>query len=446
MRRRAASEAHALAALAIAIALATPPERAGATPQDLVGFGARSQGLALTGVSYGEDYEATYSNPAGLARARRRGIHIGLSAGAYALHVDGERDPLEPMRGMTIGATLPLPFHDVLENRLVLGIGVYTPQQVLLRGRVLFADVPQWAVVDRAQSLAIQIGLGVDLHGTDLEGLRIGAGVSALANVIGDLDVRLDETRRFSSTVETQILTAFAPIVGVSYDRGEWTAGLVYRHELRSELDLEIITADLPISLPVLTIGGLVQYDPAQVAAEVSYRPIPDLRLIAHLTLRLWSFYPGAQRGSSRSSLLAPAPELSETISPRVAAEGTIRKGPVTLAIRGGYAFELSPSPPARLAALRNPDGTPAIIDGEVSRIAFRYLDSDRHVLTAGLGLTYDFTANERLRLDLYGQLHLLADRTHTVARPGVSSDDASDWMRTGGLIVVGGWTVSLEF
>ena len=48
---------------------------------------------------------------------------------------------------------------------LVFGGGFYTPAEVLLRGNVTFPEVPQWTVLDRAQVLAVQVGLGIDLHG-----------------------------------------------------------------------------------------------------------------------------------------------------------------------------------------------------------------------------------------------------------------------------------------
>lgn len=438
--RRAAP---ALALFAVAM-LAPHPARA--TPPDIFGLGARTQAMGMTGVSYADDYEAVYANPAGLGRARRRGLHIGLSAGAYHLTIDGERDPLDSARGMTIGATLPLPFHDVLQDRLTFGVGVYTPQQVLLRGQVFYADVPQWSVLDRAQSLAIMVGMGFDFHSTDLEGLRLGLGVAALADVIGSLDVRLDETSRFTSTVETQLLATFSPIAGIQYERDQWAAGIVYRHEVRSEMNLDIATADLPVMLPVLTVGGLVQYDPAQVAGEIAFRPDPNLRLVANLTVRLWSFWPGPQFPTTASSLLAPAPAFQDTVSPRVAVEGTVRGGPVTMTVRGGYSLELSPAPPARLAPRRTPQGDVLMEGGSVVNMPVRYLDNDRHILTAGLGLVYDLSATERIRLDLFAQAHLLVDRTHTIPAPGNTSTDMGDWMKTGGFLLAGGWTITLEF
>lgn len=432
----------AVLALLLVLVIAAP---ARATPQDLFGFGGRSPGLALTGVSYADDYEAVLLNPAGLARARRAGLHLGASVGVYSLQLDGLRVPLDSSRGSTIGATLPLPFHDMLEDRLVLGIGVFTPQQVLLRGQVIYPEIPQFSVMDRAQSLAIQVGFGFDFHDTDLDGLRVGIGISALATIIGDLQVRLDETSAFSSVVETQLLTVFAPIVGVQYDRDEWGGGLVYRHEVRAEMELNIVTMDLPVTLPVLTIGGLIQYDPAQLAGEVFWRPDPGVRLIANLTARFWSFYPGPFTNTSRSSLLPPATGFSDTVSARIAVEGTLQRGPVMLELRGGYALEPSPAPVARVAPRRTASGEIARDGaGEPLTGPIRILDNDRHILTAGIGVSCELGSNARLSLDAYGQAHILSARRHDIQ---ASTEDLTmPGMQTDGVIMAGGWTLGLEF
>jgi long-chain fatty acid transport protein len=436
-----------LALLFLGAAPSVAPSVARATPPDLFGMGARTAALGMTGTSYADDYEATFANPAGLARARRRGLHIGLSAAAFDLQLDGERFPMDSARGMTIGATLPLPFGDVLEDRLVFGLAVYTPQQVLLRGEVFYAGEPQWPVLSRGQSVSIDVGLGFDFHSTDLAGLRLGVGVIALANLVGNLDVRLDETNRFTSVVETQLLASFAPTAGASYDVGDFSFGLVYRHELRSDMNLQIRVSDLPVMIPLLTVGGIVQYDPAQLVGEVSWRPDPNLRIVANLTGRFWSFYPGAQRPSSLVSPYAPAPSFSDVVSPRLGVEGTIRDRRAAIVLRGGYALEPTPSPPARMAPLRLPDGRP-VMDGMNPRLVpARFLDSDRHILTAGIGFSYDITDTERLRLDLFAQTHFLIDRTHNLPADELPTDMNMDrWMRTGGIVVVGGWAFSLEF
>jgi long-chain fatty acid transport protein len=403
--------------------------------------------MGMTGVSWSDNWEAVYTNPAGLARVHRREIEIGLGGGTYQLSIDGQRFPVEPPRGMTIGFALPLPFGDVLRDRLVLAGGFYTPANVLLRGHVDFAEVPQWSVADRAQSLAINVGLGIDLSDV-VPGLHLGLGVSALANVVGDLTVRLDETHAFQSVVETQLLASFSPIAGVAIDQPNWGLGLVYRHEVRSEMNLHIVVSDLPVMLPVLTIGALVQYDPAQAAIEGYYRFDPNLRLVVNVTWRLWSYFPGPYHPTTDGSFLPPAPQFHDTASPRVALEGTLHCGNADLVIRGGYALELSPSPGAFFGPQRNADGSNVTMpDGSLVAAPLRIIDNDRHVLTLGLGITYRFSQNERLHIDLWGQLHAMADRTHLISLTATApSTGGPPGLVSGGYIVVGGWMMGLEF
>jgi long-chain fatty acid transport protein len=436
--------------LALALA-ALAPATAHATPQDLFSIGPRSSAMGMTGVSWSDDWEATYTNPAGLARIRRRQISVGLSGGTFQLQLDGQRSPLEAPRGLTIGFALPLPFGDFLRDRLVLAGAFYTPSNVLLSGQIPFAEVPQWSVLSRAQCLAINVGLGINL--SDLvDGLRIGIGVSALANVVGNLSVRLDDTHAFQSVVETQLLASYSPIVGISLDQPNWGAGIVYRHEVRSEMNLHIVVSDLPVMLPTLTIGALVQYDPAQAAIEGYYRLDPNLRVVLNVTARFWSYYPGPYHPTTSGSYLPPAPQFHDTFSPRVAIEGTLHAGNADLVIRGGYALELSPAPNAGFGPQRNADGSVHMSGTDVVLAPLRILDNDRHVLSAGFGLTYRFSDTERLRIDLWGQLHALVDRRHDTTQTATMPTDPNSMtppppgMLTSGFAVIGGWMMGLEF
>ena len=109
------------------------------------------------------------------------------------------------------------------------------------------------------------------------------------------------------------------------------------------------------------------------------------------------------------------------------------------LQLRAGYAFEPTPAPPARMALRRTASGAP---DPMLS-IPFRLIDNDRHVLTAGAGWTvlFDEENGARLVVDLFGQVHLLQNRTHQVGRT-----DGAPPMETSGYVLVGGWTATLEF
>lgn len=442
-------------ATAASIAVGIGPNPARATPPDLFGFGARSGALAMTGASFDESYESVYVNPALLGSVRRRTLVFGAQAALYDVSIDGVSSRLESARGTTIGFTLPLPFGDVLEDRLTLGGGFYTPTNVLLRGDVRYPELAQWAVLGRGQSLALYVALGLDLHGV-IDGLQVGGGVAALAALVGDLRVQLDETNAFQSVVESQLVATFAPSAGLRFEQppalrpsashpAEFGVALTYRHELRADMDLRIVVSDLPVRLPVLTIGGLIQYDPSQLAVEGFYRPLPELRIVGNVTARFWSTYPGPTRPTSMSSFQMPAVEFTDTVSPRVAVEGTLRHGVAALELRAGYAFEMSPTPPARLAAQRNADGSLRMdAMGNPVDVPLRLVDNDRHVLTAGFGLSAELSANERLSLDVFGQAHLLADRTHRVAL--LSTDPTAPPMTTGGVVLVGGWAAGLSF
>jgi hypothetical protein len=427
-----------LGQISVALIVLASSSIAHASPQDLFGFGARTPGLAMTGTSYAEGYEAVYMNPAGLGATRRRGLFIGLHGAGYHLSIDGEEDPLEPARGMSIGFHLPIPFGDFLQDRLVLGGAFFTPAAALMIGRVAFPEAAQWTVLDRAQVLALQVALGIDLHGL-VDGLQIGIGVSALANVIGELDVRLDETSAFSSVVETQLLTTFAPILGARYVQPEFGVGVAYRHELAAHMDLEIRTADLPIELPVIRVGGVVQYDPPTLLLEGYWRPIPDVMIVLNLTTRFWEAYPGAQISTTELGSNAPRPEFQTLPSPRVAVEGTWRDPNFTLTVRGGYAFEPTPARPARMAPRLSPMG--AELEDQV--VALRMIDNHRHVLTIGAGLVIHVgNGVDRLVLDLYGQLHALQPRTHVIG----ATEDSPAPMVTEGYILAAGWALGVEF
>lgn len=419
------------------------PIRGRASPQDLFGYGARTPGMGMTGVSHASDYEAVFANPAGLARARTRYIAAGLTGGGYRLSVDGHRHRLDSSRGMTIGFQLPLPFGGPLEDRIVVGAGFYTPAEVLQEANVVFPDIPQFPVLDRGQVVGIQFGVGVDLHGL-IDGLRLGVGVSVLADTHGDLNVVLDETNTFRSTTETELLAGYSPIVGATYDVGDWAFGLVYRHRLQARMELAVTTAGLPVELPQLVVGGLVQYDPPTLEAEASWQPTPDWLVALGLRTSFWSDWPGMQIRTSTGSNLAPAPELKTVVSPRVAVERRLGRDASEFWLRGGYVFQPTPAPGARVAPNR-----PVDPDAEADDVAVRMLDNHRHIFTAGIGFAAPIGDGKRLRFDVFGQLHWLQPRTHGIPARGSPGDpDFADapGMTSGGTILMGGWTGGLEF
>ncbi len=430
------------AVAALAVSLWILPNVARATPQDLFGYGARGQALGMTGTSYADNFEATYWNPAGLSRAKRQGIFMGLQGQVMDVRLDGSRFPVENGRGMIIGFHLPVPFGGGLKDRLVLGTAFFTPMDALVRTDVRFNEVAQFPILDRTQATAVQIGLGVNLNDV-MPGLRAGVSASVIASVVGDLFIQLDDTNAFSTIVESELTATYAPSLGLTLDREDHGFGLVYRHRLDGRLDLNVMSKDLPVTVPDLSVSGIVHYDPGAIMAEAYWKPNPNTRWIAHMTTRLWQHYPGAQARTSASSNLMPDPKFRPTVSPRIAVEQTQPTADerVQLQLRAGYALEPTPAPPAKLAPLRAPDGSNATEGREVLLEPLRYFDNVRHVLTGGMGVKYDISTEHTLFFDVFGQFHWLQPRKH-----GVGETNADPGQRSSGVILGGGWTMGIEF
>ena len=141
--RQGRTRARRTAALAIAAALIellSGARAALASPEDVLGYGARSSAMGATGAADAEGYEAVHGNPALLALARARRLTLGMVEATFDLRAGpdgGRRLDYGPLRGGVIGATLPIPFGGVLTDRVTLGLGFFTPFDVVVRGRIL---------------------------------------------------------------------------------------------------------------------------------------------------------------------------------------------------------------------------------------------------------------------------------------------------------------------
>jgi long-subunit fatty acid transport protein len=411
-------------------ALLLVPSRADATPPDLFGYGARNIATGMTGVSYADDYEATYLNPAGLARAKTTGLRIGMLVAPNWLKLDGDTfltpdvngdmKEMDTASGAIIGFQLPIPFGGPLEDVLTLGAGFYTPNNAVLRVDLPYTDMPQWPVLGRAHSVAVNVGLGIDLDRW-VPGLRFGVGAAALATIVGQLHVSIDEANQFRSRTENQILAQFAPVLGASYDTGPYRFGLSYRGELRADIDLKIDVVGFPIELPQIEITAVAQYSPHTLMAEAAFTPSDAFLVALNLTWRRWSAFPGTLGKTTDSSYEPPRPDFHDTVSPRVGGEYRLFKGPVRLAFRAGYAFEPTPSGPARLAERGNVPSSEA----ENRTVPLRYLDGHRHVLSAGTGLRWKSKSGAIVDADLFASPHRISSRTHDVSRR--TADEAAE-------------------
>src|ERR1700689_4509960 len=155
-------------AIAVAAAALFAASSAHASPEDIIGFGTQSPAMGGTGAAYSSGFDATYNNPAPLSLIRERRLSLGFQGAAYSLSATGAGEPgrvsYDAAKGIVVGVALPLPFGGVLKDRIALALGAYTPTDIVVRGKILYPETPQFGLFgDRTQSLAIRLGVGADV-------------------------------------------------------------------------------------------------------------------------------------------------------------------------------------------------------------------------------------------------------------------------------------------
>lgn len=405
-----------------------------ASPEDLFGYGPRSSAMAGATAALAEGFEAVWANPALLSLERRAAVTFGVQGALFDLSASGRRLPYSSLAGSFIGATLPLPFKGVLRDRIALGVGFFTPFGLVVRGRILYPEVQQFPMPDRAQSVAVQAGIGVEIGW----GLRVGGGFAALAALSGAVLVAQDSSGRIGTEVEDSLVAAYAPVASVSFERWGYRAGLTFRGELAARFNVVITVRDLgSLTVPPLNISGNAQYDPLQLSLEVA-RVAGPLRLSLGATYKRWSAFPGLAEATVRcpdkdpvtggpftdpcEPLVPKPPGYSDTVVPRVGLEvvSPLNRR-VELATRAGWAFEPSPAPEQKDE--RN------------------QYDNDRTIVGAGFGVK----ANP-VQLDVFTQLQFLHGRSHGKDASVPASNPGAGRVETGGLVTAMGATLTGRF
>jgi long-subunit fatty acid transport protein len=410
--------------LALVVATVASGGDVRASTLDLFGFGIRSPALAGIGIATADDYEAVYSNPAGLAEARAKRATLGLIATDFRLRMGGAATG-DSGSGIVIGGVVPMPLGGVAKDRIGLGFGFYIPNGTLTRVRMPFPGQPAFTLLDnRSHVVAIQIGVGVKLSSR----WSVGASVIALAALTGAIDVTTDAGGRFSADSEQRLQTQLSPVLGARWRQSDRLAlGLVFRAPVQSDYDIDV-TNDLgdsiPVQLPRIRIAGTAQYDPLTIAAEAAWRWRQDLAVMGQLAYQRWSAFPLPTENPVTATPMQQPPGFHDIVVPRIAVEWT-RPGKVGLAGRLGYAFLWSPAPE---------------MTGQQS-----FLDNHRHLL--GLGFGVQLSGKIPVRIDLFGQLHHLTPRRHVknpaLQQPGETA--AFDAISTAGNVFVAGVGIGVD-
>jgi len=414
----------AVVVVVVVLAVAIPAQ---ASPLRLFGYVGRSSGTGGVGAATADDFESVYHNPAGLAFARKR-LTVGGLVGTFDLRFDDDGADTELARGQIFGLAVPIPFGGALRDRVGLAVGLYVPNQTLNKAKAPFPGAPSFAIIEHAAHvISFQLGVGVRIN----ERWAVGVGTRVLAALRGKIKILGDPAGRFTTRSEQQMVTKFAPVAGVQFRQSAaWSWGLNVTGVSRSGYDIKV-SSDLgdavPLDLPPLRIAGTPQYDPLTVVIEGAHRPTPALLVTAHLAYEHWPMYPVPTENPVDDPTVETGVSAGyhPIVVPKLAVDWTAMTAPITLQLRGGYSFAMSPAPE------------------QTSQQSL--FDSHRHVLATGLGI---YLPDEWLpiRFDFWLQLHYLQPRRHTKDL-GAFPDGPPPFesMNTDGTIFAGGMTVGVD-
>jgi long-chain fatty acid transport protein len=434
-------------AAAVALVVLGAARGAAASPEDLYGYGVHGPSMGGAGSAAAITFEAAWANPALASRFRTPRLTLGVQGATFDLSAT----PGPPLSvpgaaaGALIGVELPLPLGGALRDRIGLALAFYTPDDLLVRGRILYPEVAQFPLLpDRAQCLTIRAGFGVDLG----YGLRAGAGFGALAEIVGTVVVATDATGRVGSTVEDQLVTTYAPTFGASWEHALWggtfRVGAAFRGAQVARFEVLIDGTKLSsLAIPVFNISGVAQYDPLQVPLEMAWEKGP-WRLTGGVTFKHWADWPGPLEPTVQcpkdapdcGALVPPRPGASSTVVPRVGAERALHLTKDADAfLRAGWFFEPSPLP------TQLPSSTAFDVSARAAvQVPTRWYDGARHAVTIGGGVR----VGKALTVDVWSQLHLIVPHEVTLAAGGAGGSDAK--VQVSGTTALAGIAVGVGF
>lgn len=426
--QRASRAVWALASMVPALAM---PARALASPQDVIGYGARASAMAGAGVAIGEGYETVYTNPALLAYAQDPSVHVGIVGATFQLEANG---PLgsDGLSAITLGGVLPIPLPDPIGDRIALGFGFLSPFDLVVRSRILYPETPQFLLPDSVESIAAIVGLGVKLP----YGIHVGGGFQALAALAGTVLVSVDGSGRLTAVVQDTLVANYAPVGGASVELPYGLrVGANVRGPLIGRFDVRIDIKDLgQLTIPPIFVSGTAQYDPLSIEAEIA-RVEGPVKGSVGIAYRRWSDYPGLAEPTVRCPLDVTTfdiptcgatnrvpPDFADTALVRASVEGTwdLARG-LAMDFRGGYSFESAPGPEQTKAS--------------------NVFSEARSVFAAGVGVDVGEPIASGLTLAAFGQLGLVHGRTHVKEEASFGED-----IETGGTMFAGGTTLGVAF
>lgn len=344
-------------ALLVIAALLVAAIPVAANPMGTYGYTAKglSLGGAMTAVA--SSFDATYYNPAGLARVNGVELGVGLSMRRTFLTARHSVDDAssgglaraETERGGTggeldLGLAAPIPLGAGLERVLFAGASVMLPGTTLYAIRERPIEQPVFPFLEeRNDRLVLNLALAARW-----QWVLFGAGVSFLPKVAGRVDVDFTDGAGQNTTF-VDVGTSLAPTVGVALlPLDGLSLGLTWRGENRLDLSMPVsvvisekITA---IDLSVTSVDHSTPHELALGAAWQGHGWMVTGDVTYALYHRFRASFPDVVLFSSSGDLTSASPpvDFHDTWAVRLGGELRVAPG---LDVRAGASWVQSPVP-----------------------------------------------------------------------------------------------------
>lgn len=329
-----------------------------ANPMDTYGYTAR--GLALGGAmsAVASTFDATWYNPAGLARLLQPQVGVGLSVRRTFLTarqgtVDaatgdlgrGTVDRGRTRGSLDVGLAAPLPLGPGLDRVLFVGVSALLPGTTLYAVRERPVEEPVFPFLEeRNDRLVLNLAVAARWRF-----VMLGAGLTFLPAVAGRVDVDFTDGARTNRT-SVDVNTSLAPVVGLVVQPVErLSIGLTWRGEDRLDLTMPVSVVISDKITPVdLSVTAVDYANPHQLVLGLAWQGAGWLAA-ADVTYALYhrfrASFPDVVLFSSDgegAASLSPSGGFHDTWAVRAGGEVRVARG---LDVRAGASWVQSPVP-----------------------------------------------------------------------------------------------------
>jgi len=272
---------------------------------DLYGYGPRAAAMGGAMTAEVNDYAAVFYNPAAMGGFKQVNTGFQFQYTGMLANVES-KDSTRPVKcdycrapsqaAFALGMVLPFP--GKAQDHVAFGMGFYLPGKVMLRLQAPSREEPYWYQYQSgAERLQMQFALGFRIF----DWLKFGAGVSILANLVGDsanVGVDLFSKQITHSDINAYLGTRVAPIFSLHSTPLPWMRfGATFRYEMQVDYRIPANVDLEGIGVLGFVITGTSQYQPHTLQFGAAFDIIPQLTVSVDGIFQAWSRAPSPYMG-----------------------------------------------------------------------------------------------------------------------------------------------------